>query len=90
MILPALYNFFSKVFMLYSLPDPDEKSVASALGVNPYFVKDYMGAARKYDYNGVEKILLLLHQYNLRSVGVHDGGTTDAGLMKEMAVKMMV
>lgn len=90
MILPALYNFFSKVFMLYSLPNPDEKSVASALAVNPYFVKDYLGAARKYDYAGVEKILLLLHQYNLRSVGVHDSGTGDAGLMKEMAVKMMV
>ncbi len=89
MILPALYNFFSKVYMIYNVSPADEKSVASALGVNPYFVKDYMGAARKYDYSGVEKILLLLHQYNLRSVGVHDGGTSDAGLMKEMAVKMM-
>jgi len=90
MILPALYNFFSKVFMLYGVQNPDEKSVASALGVNPYFVKDYMGAARKYDYSGVEKILILLHQYNLRSVGVHDGNTSDAGLMKEMVVKMML
>jgi DNA polymerase-3 subunit delta len=89
MILPALYNFFSKVYMIYSVPSPDEKSVASALGVNPYFVRDYLGAARKYDYRGVEKILLLLHQYNLRSVGVHDGGTSDAGLMKEMTVKIM-
>jgi len=49
-----------------------------------------MGAARKYDFNGVEKILMLLHQYNLRSVGVHDGNTSDAGLMKEMVVKMML
>jgi DNA polymerase-3 subunit delta len=89
LILPALYNFFSKVYMLYGLSNPDEKSVASALGVNPYFVRDYMGAARKYDYAGVEKILLLLHQYNLRSVGVHDGGTGDAGLLKEMTVKIM-
>ncbi len=89
LILPALYNFFSKVFMLYSLPNPDEKSVAAALGVNPYFVKDYMTTARKYDYAGVEKILLLLHQYNLRSVGVHNAASSDASLMKEMAVKMM-
>jgi DNA polymerase-3 subunit delta len=89
MILPALYNFFSKVYMIYSVQNPDEKSVATALGVNPYFVRDYLGAARKYDYPGVEKILLLLHQYNLRSVGVHDGGTSDAGLMKEMTVKIM-
>lgn len=90
MILPALYNFFSKVYMIFGVQQPDEKSVASAIGVNPYFVRDYLGAARKYDYAGVERILLLLHQYNLRGVGVHDGGTSDAGLMKEMAVKMMV
>lgn len=90
MILPALYNFFSKVYMIYNVSNPDEKTIAGSLGVNPYFVKDYIGAAKKYDYPGVEKILLLLHHYNLRSVGVHDGNTTDAGLMKEMTVKMMV
>lgn len=89
MILPALYNFFSKVYMIFSVPSPDEKSVASAIGVSPYFVRDYIGAARKYDYSGVEKILLLLHQYNLRSVGIHNGGNTEAGLLKEMTVKMM-
>ncbi|NCI47055.1 DNA polymerase III subunit delta [Sediminibacterium soli] len=89
LILPALYNFFSKVFMIHGLPAPDEKTVASALGVNPYFVKDYLSTARKYDSAGVEKVLLLLHHYNLRSIGVHDGGTSDAGLMKEMVVKIM-
>lgn len=89
LVLPSLYNFFSKVFILYGIPGLDEKAAATTLGVNPYFVKDYLQTARKYDYAGVERILLLLHQYNLRSIGVHDAGTADAGLMKEMVVKMM-
>lgn len=89
LVLPALYNFFSKLYMLYGIPNPDEKSAASALGVNPYFVKDYLAASRKYDYQGVERLLLLLHQYNLRSIGVNDGGASDAGLLKEMLVKAM-
>lgn len=89
LILPSVYNFFSKLYILKSLPNPDERSAAAALGVNPYFVKDYLFAARKYDYAGVEKVLLLLHEYNLRSVGVHDGGTSDAGLLKELVVKIM-
>jgi len=46
-------------------------------------------AAKNYSYQGTEKILLLLHEYNLRSVGVYDAGTDDADLMKEMVVKMM-
>jgi DNA polymerase-3 subunit delta len=89
MILPALYNYFSKVFMLYSLPNINEQSAAAALGVNPFFVKEYIATARRYDYEGIEKVLLLLHQYNLRSIGVHDAGTSDAGLLKELAVKMI-
>lgn len=89
MVLPALYNFFSKVFMIFGVPNADDKAISTAIGVNPYFVKDYVSAARKYDYTGVEKILLLLHQYNLRNVGVQNGGTSEAGLMKEMVVKMM-
>jgi DNA polymerase-3 subunit delta len=89
MILPALYNYFSKVFMLYSLPNITEQSAAAALGVNPFFVKEYIATSRRYDYEGIEKVLLLLHQYNLRSIGVHDAGTSDAGLLKELAVKMI-
>ncbi len=89
LILPSLYGFFSKVAMVYAAPSRDEKAVASTLGVNGYFAKDYMQAALNYDYNSVEKILLLLHEYNLRSVGIHDTGTKDAELLKEMIMKMM-
>jgi DNA polymerase-3 subunit delta len=89
LILPSLYSFFSKVFMVFGAPSQDEKTVAAAIGVSPWFIKDYMQAARLYTYPGVEKVILLLHQYNLRSVGVGDTGTEDASLLKEMMVKMV-
>ncbi|KIC94942.1 DNA polymerase III subunit delta [Flavihumibacter solisilvae] len=88
MVLPALYNFFSKVFQVFGVPSRDEKAVASSLGVSPFFVKDYLAAAQRFDYEGIERILLLLHEYNLKSVGVNDAGTEDASLMKEMVAKM--
>ncbi len=89
LILPSIYNFFSKLYVLLSLPDKNETAAAAALGVSPFFVKDYYAAARKYDYAAVEKVLLLLHEYNLRSLGVHNGSANDAGLMKELVVKIM-
>jgi DNA polymerase-3 subunit delta len=89
LVLPSLYSFFSKVFMVFGAGSQDEKTVASALGVSPFFVKDYMQAARTYDYNGVEKILLLLHQYNLKSIGINAAGTEDASLLKEMVYKIV-
>jgi len=89
LVLPSLYSFFSKVFMVFGAGTGDEKSAAAAIGVNPYFMKDYMLAAKLYTYPGVEKALLLLHQYNLKSVGVGSTGTDDASLLKEMIVKMI-
>ncbi len=89
LILPSLYGYFSKVYMIFGAGSNDEKMIASAIGVNPFFVKDYLVAAKNYGQQGVEKTLLLLHQYNLRSIGVHDAGTEDGDLMKELVVKMM-
>lgn len=89
MVLPSLYNFFSKVFMVFGAGTNDEKTIAVAIGINPYFIKDYLKAAKLYTYPGVEKALLLMHSYNLKSVGVGSIGTNDASLMKEMIVKMI-
>ena len=89
LVLPSLYSFFSKAFMVFGAASHDEKTVAASLGVKPFFVKDYMQAANLYNYAGVEKILLLLHQYNLKSLGVHDAGNSDASLLKEMVVKIV-
>ncbi|MFN8291652.1 MAG: DNA polymerase III subunit delta [Chitinophagaceae bacterium] len=88
-ILPSLYNFFSKVFMVFGAGTQDERTVATTIGVNPYFVRDYLQAARLYTYPGVEKALLLLHSYNLKSIGVGNAGAEDASLMKELVVKMI-
>lgn len=89
LIFPALYNFFSKVQMIYSIPSRDEKSVATAIGVNFYFVRDYLQTAIKFNNDQIEKVLLLLHQYNLKGIGINNAGSTDAMLLKEMVVKMM-
>jgi DNA polymerase-3 subunit delta len=88
-ILPSLYGFFSKVFMIYGLTSRDEKTVAASLGINPFFVKDYLKATQIYTYPDVEKLILLLSDYNLKSIGIRDSGTPDASLLKEMVVKMI-
>ncbi len=89
LVLPTLYNLFSKTYMIFGQASKDEKTIAANIGVNAWFVKDYLLVARNYGYNGVEKALLLLHHYNLKSVGVNDTGTSDASLLKEMVVKMV-
>ncbi len=88
MILPALYSFFSKVYMVHGLKSKDEKSVALALNIKEFATKEIINTAMVYSYSGVENVLLLLHQYNLKSVGINSTGTESASLLKELVVKM--
>ncbi len=89
LVLPTLYNYFSKVYAIYGLEDKSEKKVASLFYNNFYAAKQALQTSALYGYAGIEKVLLLLHQYNLRSIGIDDTGTEDADLIKELAVKMI-
>ncbi len=89
LVLPSLYNFFSKLYSIYGMPDKTENGVKSLFYNNPYAAKEGLAAAKLYGYDGVENALLLLHEYNLRSIGVNDGGTAHGSLLKEMVVKMV-
>jgi len=89
MILPALYAFFSKTYMMFSYSMHDERVLASALGVQTFQLRESLIAAKNYSLEGIESILLLLHHYNLRSIGINNGGATEAALLKELVVKMV-
>lgn len=89
LIFPSLYGFFSKVLQLHSVGGGGDKSAAAAIGVQEWKMKDYVIASKKYSPAAVEKAILLLHQYNLKSVGVNDAGTSDGLLLKELIVKII-
>ena len=60
LILPSLYAFFSKVFMIYGLNTKDEKTIATSLGINPFFIYFYLRTTGVYSYADLERLLLLL------------------------------
>jgi DNA polymerase-3 subunit delta len=71
------------------MDDKSENAVKTLFSNNFYAAKDAISTAKTFGIQGVEKILLLVHEYNLRSIGIRDAGTADADLMKEMVVKMV-
>jgi DNA polymerase-3 subunit delta len=89
LILPTLYGFFSKLYAVYGLGTNDEKRIMAEVGLNFFSIKTTMAATRHYNYAKVEQILLLIHEYNLRVLGINDASNTDADLLKELVVKIM-
>lgn len=89
MVLPALYASFSKVYTVFGMSDRSEAALKPHFYFNANAVKNALETIHNYGYDGIERILLLLHHYNLKGVGVGDTGTSDASLMKEMVVKMI-
>lgn len=89
LVLPPLYNFFSKLYSVCGMSDRSENGVKSLFYNNPYVAREALNSLKLYGYEGVEKALLLLHEYNLRSVGINNADTGHGALLKEMVVKIM-
>jgi len=88
-ILTVLYNSFSKLLTVYTASDPSEKGLALQLGVNPYFVKDYLVGAKNYPFEKTAAVLHTLRTIDARSKGV-DAGTWDEGsLLQELVYEIL-
>ncbi len=90
LILPTLYAFFSKLYAVSASNSRDENSIAAILGLKGFFAKQYLQAMQRYSFAEVEKVLILLQHYNLKSIGVDRGDVADAELMKEFVAKIIL
>ena len=89
LMLPALYNHFSKVLTVFQMPDKSEKAIRPTFYNNIFAARQALETMLNYSYSGVEQALLLLHEYNLKSIGINSVAYSDASLMKELAVKII-
>lgn len=90
MVLPALYAYFSKIYAVYGMKDRSDAALRPLFYFNPISLAQAKESMKNYGFSGIERLLLLLHHYNLKSIGIGDSGTPGALLMKEMAVKIMI
>jgi len=88
-IVSLIFDFFVKLFIYHSLSDKSDKSVASALKVNPYFVKDYSSAARNYSMKSISSKISILREFDLKSKGLGATNITNSDLLKELIFKLL-
>lgn len=85
----SLNAFFVKLLRYHGLEDKSKESAARALGVHPFFVSDYVNAARNYPMQKLKAIAGYLREYDLRSKGIDNASADDGALMKELIWKIL-
>jgi DNA polymerase-3 subunit delta len=89
MVLPMLYNYFINLMTIHALTDKSQRSVASALSINPFFVKEYMEAYRNYTYGKLFRIIGYLREYDMKSKGYESSAMNDGAIFKELIYKIL-
>ena len=87
--LGILYGFFANLMIYHYLPDKTDRVAASALGVSPYFVKDYAAAAKRYSAGKTFAIIGYFREIDARSKGINNPSAKDADLWKELIYKIL-
>ncbi|TYP98308.1 DNA polymerase III delta subunit [Tenacibaculum adriaticum] len=88
MTISLLNSFFTQLLMFHGLKDKSKGSVAKALGVNPYFVDDYVTGARNYPMRKVSQIIGLLREADVKSKGV-GANQSHEDILKELLFKIL-
>lgn len=85
----SLYYFFSRVLTYHFIKDRSRNNVATALGINPYFVNEYIKAASNYNPAKIVQIISTLREFDLKSKGIGNSSADPGGLLKEMIYKIL-
>ncbi len=85
----SLYYFFSKLLLLHYAKDKSKQNLAAILKVNPFFVKDYEMAAKRYSAARLVEIISLLRVYDMRSKGWEGNTTPEGELTRELIFKIL-
>ena len=84
-----LYAYYMKILKLHCTQDKSQGNLASVLGVNPFFVRDYLAAARNIPPQMCIRNISILREFDMKSKGYDSGDTSEKDLYREMIFKLM-
>lgn len=87
MVLPLLYNYFSKILVYKTLKD--RTNIAASLGTSPWQAKQFAEVSGNFKTEKIMRIIGYIRETDQKSKGVNNYGITDGFLLKEMVFKML-
>ncbi len=90
LLVGLFYNQFNRLYVANFMKGKQDKDIAAAIGVSPFFVKNIMTTAQKWPLPRVERALMILAKYSAMAVGINNYESDDKELLKEMIGLLLV
>ena len=88
MTISLLNSFFTQLLIYHGLQNKSRDQIAKSLGIRPFFVTDYVTAARNYPMRKVAQVISMLRDADVKSKGV--GASQSHGdILKELLFKIL-
>ena len=88
MTISLLNSFFTQLLIYHGLTNKSRDKVAKSLGIRPFFVTDYVTAARNYPMRKVAQVISMLRDADVKSKGV-GASQTHRDILKELLFKIL-
>ncbi len=87
LILSSIFNYYNKLLLIKQTKDKSD--LAKKIGVNTFFLNEYMQASKKYEFEELLKIINLICEYDLRTKGINNNKFSQSDLIKELILKIL-
>ena len=85
----SLFGYFTKILKVHYATDQSQNALAAAIGVSPFFVRDYQAAARNFSIGDCVRCIAVLREFDLKGKGYNVGETSEKDLYREMIFKLL-
>ena len=92
LIVSQLFGYFNKLLLIHQSGFREKNQLASLLGVNPFFVGEYIEACKIYNLNFVLRNIELIYDTDLKYKGIRgflSSKEKEEGILKELIFKLM-
>ncbi len=88
-MISIIYSFFVKIMQIHTSKDKSKTHIASLLKINPYFVNDYIKAAKNYPLDKIIFNINKLHEADLKIKNINKPQNTESQISKELLVNIL-
>ena len=88
-IIALLYNYFSKLLIIHKSVPQKESDLAKIIGVPPFFIREYIQAAKLFNLQKVMDNIHYIREADLMSKGIGVSNIREGEILKELVYKLM-